>query len=65
MSTLGRYLALRDGEEVAVLGGLSAAVGTVVVALSDLPEGLEPVGVVTVAAIVFLSLVFALALARL
>jgi hypothetical protein len=65
MSTFRKYLALRGGGEVAVLGGLSAAVGTVVVTLSEVPDGLEPVGVVTVAAVVFLSLVFTLALARL
>jgi hypothetical protein len=65
MSGLRKYLALRDREEVAVLGGLSAAVATVVVLLSDLPEGLEPAGVATVTAILFLSLAFALTLARL
>jgi hypothetical protein len=65
MSALGEYLALRDREEVAVLGGLSAAVGTALVLVSEVPEPLEPAGVATVTAIVFLTLVVVLSLARL
>jgi len=65
MSALRKYLALKDREEVAVLGGLSAAVGTVLVLLSEVPEPLEPAGVATVTAIVFLALVVVLSLVRL